>query len=77
MKPDPILEEIWKVKDRLAREANYDTNRFFDILRQWESDHPHQGRGIRSAKELRDLMAEAEEEHQAALLKEAPRTEQD
>jgi hypothetical protein len=60
MKPDPILEELWRIKDELTREANYDTRRFFEILRQWETDHPHPGPIVRNAKELRDLIAEAE-----------------
>ena len=30
MKPDPILEELWAIKDKLAREAGYDTRRFLE-----------------------------------------------
>ena len=36
MKPDPILEELWRVKDELAREAGYDIERMFDELRAAE-----------------------------------------
>ena len=60
MKPDPIVEELWKIKDDLAREANYDTHRFFEILRQWESEHALPGRVITGPEELRALMAEAQ-----------------
>ena len=28
MNTDPILQEIWDIKDRLAAEAGYDVNRF-------------------------------------------------
>ena len=57
MKPDPILEELWKVKDGLAREAGYDTHRFFEILRRWEVEHPQPGPVVSSAEELRQLVA--------------------
>ena len=60
MKPDPILEELWKIKDELAREAGYDTYRFFETLRQWEAEHPHDGPVVSSAEELRHLVAEKE-----------------
>jgi hypothetical protein len=75
MKPDPILEELWRVKDELARQANYDTHQFFEILRQWETDHPHRGPVVRNARELRDLIAESEEERarsSAVFLKDEP-----
>lgn len=29
MKTNPILEEGWRTKDELAREAGYDVHRFF------------------------------------------------
>ena len=60
MKPDPILEELWRIKDDLAREAGYDTGRFFESLRQWTAEHPHPGRVIHKAEELRQFMAEEE-----------------
>lgn len=60
MKPDPILEELRKVKDDLARDAGYDTHRFFDGLRRWEIEHPHPGMVVSDAEELRRLLPEAE-----------------
>jgi len=57
MKPDPILEELWKIKDGLAREAGYDTRRFFEILRRWEAMHPQPEPGVSSADELRQVLA--------------------
>jgi len=56
MKPDSILEELWKIKDDLAREASYDTHRFFENLRKWEVEHPHPGPVVRNAAELRELV---------------------
>ncbi len=77
MKPDPILEELWKIKDELAREAGYDTHRFFETLRQWEAEHPHDGPVVSSAEELRHLVTEKERERaessSLALKEEPPR----
>jgi hypothetical protein len=60
MKPDSILEDLWAVKDKLAREAGYDVDRFVQNLRQWEKAHPQTGRVIRNAEELRQFVAEEE-----------------
>jgi hypothetical protein len=75
MKSNPILDELWKVKDQLAAEAGYDVDRFLETLRRWETDHPHPGRVIRSAKELRELIEEEERkrsEPSALTLKDKP-----
>jgi hypothetical protein len=80
MKADPILEELWKVKDELAREAGYDTHQFFENLRRWEAEHPHPGPVVHSAEELRLLVAEKErqraQESALALNEEPPRKKQ-
>jgi hypothetical protein len=60
MKTNPILEEVWQIKERLAAEAGYDMDRFFDNLRQWEAEHPHPGPVVRNAEELRQLVAQME-----------------
>ncbi len=57
MKPNPILDELWKVKDDLAAEAGYDADRFLENLRRWEAEYPHSGRVVHSAEELRQLVA--------------------
>lgn len=75
MKPNPILDELWKVKDQLAAEAGYDVDRFLENLRRWEAEHPHPGGVIQSAEELRQLVAEEERkraEAAALILKEQP-----
>jgi hypothetical protein len=38
MKPDPILEEVWKAKDELARRFNYDMHRMAEHFRSKEED---------------------------------------
>ena len=75
MKPNPILEEVWRIKDELAREAGYDMHRLCENTRQWAKTHPHFGRVVGSAEELRQLAAEEERkraEAAALILKEEP-----
>jgi hypothetical protein len=60
MKANPILEEVWRIKDQLAAEAGYDIDRFFENLRKWEAENPHAGPVARNAEELRQLTAEKE-----------------
>lgn len=60
MKPNPILEEVWRVKDELAREAGYDIHRFCENTRQWAAEHPQAGPVVRNAEDLRQLVAEQE-----------------
>ena len=78
MKTNPVLEEVWRTKDELAREAGCDVHRFFEGLRRWSTENPHHGRVIRNAGELRRL-AEEEECQKAArsslVLNDKPPTE--
>jgi hypothetical protein len=79
MKSNPILEEVWRIKDQLAAEAGYDMDRFCDNLRKWAADHPHNGPVVRNAEELRQLVAAKErqraESSSLALNEEPPRPE--
>ena len=71
MNSNPLLEELWQVKDALAREAGYDLDRIFAELRAAEARQP--GPLIRTADELRSYAAEQEHRHEATLaLKEEP-----
>jgi hypothetical protein len=65
MKTNPLLEELWQVKDDLAREAGYDLDRIFAELRAAEARQP--GPLIRTAEELRSYAAEQEQRHEVAL----------
>jgi hypothetical protein len=58
MKSNPILEEVWRIKDQLAAEAGYDIDRFFENLRKWEGEHPHPSPVVNSTEELKQLIAE-------------------
>jgi len=40
MKANPILEEVWRIKDQLATEVGYDVDRFFAQLRASSEAHP-------------------------------------
>jgi hypothetical protein len=41
MKADPILKELWEIKDGLAAECNHDLRRLFDRLKASQEDHGH------------------------------------
>ena len=73
MKTNPLLEELWQVKDDLAREAGYDLDRIFAELRAAEARQP--GPLIRSADKLRHYVANEQQRLQAAsalAVKEVP-----
>lgn len=53
MKPNPILEEVWRIKEELAREAGGDVRRLCEQTRKWAAEHPHAGPIVRDAEELR------------------------
>jgi ferric-dicitrate binding protein FerR (iron transport regulator) len=76
VKSNPILEEIWRIKDQLAAEAGYDMDRFCDNLEKWMAEHPHNGPVVRNAEELRQLIAEKERQpaREPALREEPRRT---
>lgn len=40
MKPDPIIAEVYRAKDQLAREIGNDVGKLFDRLRQDAKKHP-------------------------------------
>jgi len=65
VKPNPILEEVWRVKDELAREAGDDIHRLCENTRQWAAAHPHPGPVVRNAEDLRRLVAEQERQRAA------------
>ena len=67
------LEELWQVKDGLAREAGYDIHRIFADLRAAEARHP--GTLLRTADELRCHVVDQEHRREATpalALKEEP-----
>jgi len=78
MKADPILQEVWNIKDRLAAEAGYDVDRFVDQLDEWTAKHPPTGPVVRNVGELRQLFAEKERQRAAsgtlALNEKPPKT---
>ena len=64
MKADPILEEVWRVKDKLSREFAADPAAYFAKLDEIADAEEKAGRKvIRSAAELRQLLVETERQH--------------
>ena len=61
MKADPILEEVWRVKDKLSREMAADPTAYLVKLEKIANAEEKAGRKvIHSAAELRQLVAEKE-----------------
>jgi len=62
MKPNPILEEVWWIKDDIARETGYDLKRLFDYVGEREREAAARGvkfvspapRGKETAYSLRE-----------------------
>ena len=52
MKAEPILQELEAVKDRLAAQADGDTQRFLEQIDAWLVEHPHAGPVVNSLEEL-------------------------
>jgi hypothetical protein len=66
MKADPILEEAWRIKDKLSREMAADPDAYFAKLAGLEQAEENAGRKvIRSAQELRRFVAEKERQRAA------------
>jgi hypothetical protein len=58
---NPLLEEIWAIKDRLAAEAGNDIHVFCEQLRAWEAAHLSKDRPLHSPQELRAFLARKQE----------------
>jgi hypothetical protein len=71
-KTQPILEELWQIKDELDREAGHDLHRLCENTRQWAQEHAHPGRVVRNAAELRALLAKENPEDSLILREEPP-----
>ena len=69
---NPLLEEIWAVKDRLAAEAGNDIHVFCEQLRAWESSHLPKGRVLRTPQEIRALRVRQAAPETLALREEPP-----
>ena len=76
MRTNPILEDTWRVKDELSKEAGGNIHKLCEQTRQWAQEHPHDGPVVRNADELRRLIAEKERqraiESAHVLTEEAP-----
>jgi hypothetical protein len=68
MNTNPLLEETWKVKDQLARQAKGDITKLCGQTRDWLAAHPHKGTVIRSADDLRRMLSD----HPTAMVAETP-----
>ena len=55
MKADPILKELWEIKDGLAAECGHDLRRLFDRLKASQTDR---GRSLVNRTKPRTRVAE-------------------
>ena len=69
---NPLLEEIWEIKDRLVAESGNDLHVFCEQLRAWTAAHPHPGLVVRSLEELQAWREEKEREETLVLREEPP-----
>ena len=66
MKADPLLEEVWRIKDKLSQEMAADPAAYFARLDEITKAEEQAGRKvIRSAEELRQLVAKEERQRAA------------
>jgi len=77
MKSNPILDEVWSIKDELSREMAADPDAYFAKLDAIAAAEENAGRKvIRSAEELRQMMDEKDRqrtEESAMTLHDKPR----
>ncbi len=60
MKSNPILEEVWRIKDELDRQAGHDLHRLCENTRKWAESHPRGGPVVHTGEELRALLEQEE-----------------
>ncbi len=58
---NPLLKEIWDIKDRLAAEAGNDIHVFCEQLRTWEAAHLSKDRRLHTPQEFRAHLARKQE----------------
>jgi len=71
-KTNPIIEELWRTKDDLAREAGDEVARIWENTRRWAAAHPHSGPVVNEAAELRAWLARQEEPELSVVRDDTP-----
>lgn len=69
---NPLLEEIWGVKDRLNTESGGDIHVFCQQLRDWSAKNLPRNMAVCDPAELRALLAKEESEDSLILREEPP-----
>ena len=69
---NPLLEEIWAVKDRLSAEAGGDIHVFCQQLRDWSAKNLPRNMMVCDPSRLRALLAKHEEEVSLVLREDSP-----
>ncbi|MCX6865469.1 MAG: hypothetical protein NTV46_04480 [Verrucomicrobia bacterium] len=71
-KTNPILEDLWRTKDDLAREAGGDVRRLCENTRRWATANPHSRPVVNNATELRSWLARQEEAEVLSVREDPP-----
>jgi hypothetical protein len=69
---NPLLEEIWSVKDRLNAESGGDIHVFCQQLREWSAKNLPRNMAVCDPAELRALLAKEDLEDSLILREEPP-----
>lgn len=69
---NPLLEEIWAIKDRLDAESGGDIHVFCQQLRDWSAKNLPERMVICDPAELRALLAKKEAEESLVMREEPP-----
>lgn len=74
MGPDPILEEVWRVKQEHSTEAGHDVRKLMQNTREWAAKNPHPGPTARTPEELQQIFKaeEIRKREEAMSLRETP-----
>lgn len=70
---NPLLEEIWAVKDRLSAEAGGDIHVFCQQLRDWSAKNLPRNIAVCDPSRLRALLAKQEEGESLVLREDSPK----
>jgi hypothetical protein len=63
METNRILEEVWRAKDELDRDAAHDLHQLCENTRAWAAKHPHVRPPIQSLEDLRGLVEMKKAQH--------------
>ncbi len=52
MKNDPILQELRKIRDKIAKECDYDVDKYFELVKTRKTNHKNPTADIEQSRTL-------------------------